>query len=116
MTQNLRYVSAIGALLQHAAGQGVTKQMCSDMLGPLDTRLSHCLAHDMTDALRAHERHTKRVRTQKDSLRSPSAAVPAQIVSNSASDVTRQRKEIFPPPFALDQDFARPPTDVLEFE
>jgi hypothetical protein len=39
MRQNFRYVSELGALLQHAAGQGVAKQMSSDVLGLLDTRL-----------------------------------------------------------------------------
>ena len=45
------------------AGQGVTKQMCRDVLGPLDTRLSHCLAHNMANGRWSRERHTGSGRT-----------------------------------------------------
>ena len=116
MTQNFRYVPEIGALLQHTAGQGVAKQMRGYVLGSIDTRQSHCPAHNITNGRWSRERHTRRACTQTDSLRSPRTSVQPQIAGDGDANITRQRKDVLSSTFASDQDLACPPMDVLKFE
>jgi hypothetical protein len=103
-------------VLQHAAGQSVSKQMRSDLLRPLNSCLGHRPADDMADAGWTGQRHAGGNRAQENSPRGPSPAVATQITGNGGTDITWQRQQILLVSFASDHNFGRPPVEVAKFD
>jgi hypothetical protein len=116
VTQDFRDVPKAGSVLQHAAGQSVTKQMGGDLHRPLNSCLGHRPADDMADTGRTAQRHARGNRAQENSPRGASTAVAPQITRNSGTDVTWQRQQILSVSFASDRNLTRPPVEVTKFE
>ena len=116
MTKDFRNVPQTGPLLEHPTGKSVPEQMCCHLLWAINGRLCHGTAHNMADARRSSQRHTRSVRTQEDPLRRPDTPVHMQVTGKRGSCLPRQRKKIPSASFATDQDSAGPPADVAQFQ